>query len=241
MTNLVYKQFTRRHRPHIHPPGAILFVTYRLADSVPKSTVREYKAKKEWLENELKHARSAEHEEEAPELKKRVERIEKFNRDWFLKFGAILHKTNYGPMWMRDERVAEAVADSLRLSDGTAYRLDAYSVMSNHVHTIFKPFLSENNLRELKDKDGHPVFMSDYPSLSQIMHSVKGRSARKCNLILSRSGSFWEHESFDHVIRPGKFDRTLRYVLNNPVKARLAKHWREWPWNYCREELSDKL
>ena len=113
--------------------------------------------------------------------------------------------------------------------------------MSNHVHTIFKPFLSENNLQVFKDIDGHPIFTSDYPGLSQIMHSVKGRSARECNLILSRSGSFWEHESFDHVIRPGKFNATMRYVLNNPVKAGLVKRWRDWPWNYCRKELSDKL
>ena len=126
-------------------------------------------------------------------------------------------------MWMRDERVAEAVANSLRVLDGKAFRLDAYSVMSNHVHTIFKPFLSENNLRKFKNTDDQPVFASDYPGLSRIMHSVKGGSARECNLILSRSGSFWEHESFDHVIRPGKFDATMRYVLNNPVKADLAR------------------
>ena len=139
------------------------------------------------------------------------------------------------------KRVAEGVAESLRARDGTAYRLDAYSVMSNHVHTVFKPFITEDNIREVKDENGHPIFISDYPSLSQIMHSVKGRSARECNLILSRSGSFWEHESFDHVIRPGRFGKSMRYVLNNPVKAGLAKHWREWPWNYCRKELSDKL
>jgi len=60
-------------------------------------------------------------------------------------------------------------------------------------------------------------------------------------LILERSGQFWEHESFDHVIRLGKFDATIRYVLNNPIKAGLVKEWREWPWNYCRAELSDKL
>jgi len=183
----------------------------------------------------------AEQDEEAPELKKWLERIETFNRDWFLKFEATLHQAKFGPIWMRDEKVANAVADSLRALHGKAYRLDAYSVMSNHVHTIFKPFVTENNLRERKNKDGHPIFISDYPSLSGIMHSLKGRSARECNLILLRSGSFWEHESFDHVIRPGKFDATLRYVLNNPVKAGLAQHWREWPWNYCRKELSDKL
>jgi REP element-mobilizing transposase RayT len=235
MANLGYKQFTRRHRPHIHPPGAVLFITYRLAGSVPKSTVRDYKTKKEWL------ARGLVRDNEALELNEWLERIEKFNRDWFMKFEEILHQAKVGPMWMRDERVAQAVADSLRELDEKAYRLDAYSVMSNHVHTIFKPFVSENNIREMKDEDGRPFFISDYPSLSRIMHSVKGRSARECNLILSRSGSFWEHESFDHVIRPGKFDKTLRYVLNNPVKAGLAKHWRDWPWNYCRKELSDKL
>lgn len=144
-------------------------------------------------------------------------------------------------MWMRDERVAETVAKSLHAFDGHVYRLDAYSVMSNHVHTIFKPFLSEDNTWEMKDREGHPLFVSNYPSLSRIMHSVKGTSARECNLILSRSGGFWEHESFDHVIRPGKFKATLKYVLNNPVKAGLATHWQEWPWNYCCKELSDKL
>jgi hypothetical protein len=49
MGNLDYKQFTERHRPHIQPPDSILFVTYRLAGSIPKAAVREYKARKEWL------------------------------------------------------------------------------------------------------------------------------------------------------------------------------------------------
>ncbi|HET6892045.1 MAG TPA: hypothetical protein VFH31_13160, partial [Pyrinomonadaceae bacterium] len=73
------------------------------------------------------------------------------------------------------------------------------------------------------------------------MYSLKGRSARQSNLILNRVGQFWEHESFDHVIRSGKFYKTVRYVLNNPVKAGLVNDWRDWPWNYCRRELSDKL
>jgi REP element-mobilizing transposase RayT len=241
MTQFEYKQFSRRRRPHIQPPGARLFVTYRLAGSVPQSKVREYKAKKEWLENQLKRAQAAEQAEEAPALKQWVERVEEFNRHWFLKFEEILDQAKTGPMWMRDEKVAKAVADSLHALDGKAYELDAYSVMSNHVHTIFKPFVSENNLQEGRNKDGHTVFTSEYPSLEHITQSLKGSSARKCNLILSRSGSFWEHESFDHVIRPGKFSATMRYVLNNPVKAGLTKHWRDWLWNYCRNELSDKL
>jgi REP element-mobilizing transposase RayT len=144
-------------------------------------------------------------------------------------------------MWMKDGRVAEAVAGSLRKLDGDAYRLDAYSVMSNHVHAVFKPLLCEAELREFLDGNGHPIFIGEHPGLSQIMHSLKGSSARECNLILSRRGQFWEHESFDDVIRPGRFYATIRYVLNNPVKARLVADWREWRWNYCRSDLSDKL
>jgi REP element-mobilizing transposase RayT len=152
-----------------------------------------------------------------------LERVEKFSREWFVKFEDVLHKASTGPMWMRDERVAERVADNLHRLDGDAYRLDAYCVMSNHVHTVFKPFLSEEELHEAFDEDGHLVFISTYPGLSQIMHSLKGRSARECNLVLSRTGRFWEHESFDHVVRREKLNATVRYVLNNPVQGRFGE------------------
>ncbi len=58
MSKLDYRQFSRRHRPHIHPPGATLFLTYRLAGSILKATVRYYKAKNEWLENAIARART---------------------------------------------------------------------------------------------------------------------------------------------------------------------------------------
>jgi REP element-mobilizing transposase RayT len=103
-------------------------------------------------------------------------------------------------MWMQDERVAAQVAESLCELDGKAYRLDAYSIMSNHVHAVFKPFISETNLKEARDQYGHLVFISEFPSLARITQSLKGRTARECNLVLSRTGGFWEHESFDHVI-----------------------------------------
>lgn len=170
-----------------------------------------------------------------------MEQVENFNREWFVKFEDILHKASDGPMWMKEDRVAEAVAVSLKKLDGDAYRLDAYSVMSNHVHAVFKPFLSQKELRESFDEDGRPIFTSDHPSLSRIMQSLKGSSSRECNRILSRTGQFWEHESFDHVVREGKFYQTIKYVLNNPIKAGLVREWREWRWNYCRSELSDRL
>jgi len=238
VNKLGYKQFSERHRPHIHPPGANLFVTYRLAGSIPAVTVRYYRAKKAWLVDQVRRVRKMSKDYDYRDLK---EHIEKFDREWAIKFEVILHKAETGPMWMKDERVADAVAQSLHRLDGDSYRLDCYSVMSNHVHVVFKPLLSEAELYERLNADGHPIFVSEHPGLSRIMHSLKGGSARECNLILSRRGQFWEHESFDHVIRDGRFYATIRYVLNNPVKAGLVRNWREWRWNYCRSDLSNKV
>ena len=75
-------------------------------------------------------------------------------------------------------------------------------------------------------------------SLSSIMHSLKRNTAKQANPILSRTGSFWAHESFDHYIREGaERKRIIKYVLQNPVKAGLAKRWQDWPWNYVRAAL----
>jgi REP element-mobilizing transposase RayT len=241
MGTLDYKGFSKRHRPHIHPPDSIIFVTYRLAGSIPRAVVRAYKAKKDWLINQLNVARKTGLANSDEQLQHWLEQVEEFNRAWFVKFEEIMHKVETGPMWMKDELVANSVASSLQKLDGDAYRLDAYSVMSNHVHAVFKPFLSESELREDFDENGHLIFISKHPSLSRIMQSLKGGSSRECNRILSRTGQFWEHESFDHVIRDGRFYDTIRYVLNNPVKAGLVKNWREWRWSYCRSQLVDKL
>lgn len=139
-------------------------------------------------------------------------------------------------MWMRDCRVADKVADNLHQLDGEAYRLDAFTVMSNHVHTVFRPLVGQEVISDiLRSRDR----LSEIPPLSRIMHSIKGRSARACNLMLGRSGEFWEHESFDHVIRAGKFHKTIRYVLNNPVKAGVMRKWEDYRWNYCRSDLTE--
>jgi hypothetical protein len=94
----------------------------------------------------------------------------------------ILHKANVGPMWMQDERVAAQVAEILSGLDGKAYRLDVL----NHVEPCsccFQAIISETNLKEAKDQYGHPIFVSEFPSLARIMQLLKGRSARECNLV----------------------------------------------------------
>lgn len=60
---------------------------------------------------------------------------------------------------MKDERLAEKIAENPHRLDRDAYRLDAFTVMSNHVHTIFKPFLSNKDLQETLDEGGHRFVM----------------------------------------------------------------------------------
>jgi REP element-mobilizing transposase RayT len=258
MGNLGYKGFSRRHLPHVNPPGRTLFVTYRLAGSIPKPLLRHYQTKNEWLQKELKslYARlpagtgqtkacPTEYDKlqlvDSLEIRNHLEQLERFRREWFVKLEETLDQARRWPTWLKDDRVAQVVANQIRELDGEAYDLDTYCVMSNHVHVVFTPLLTEASLREEFDETGHLAFVSKYPGLSKIMHQLKGRSAREGNVALSRTGQFWEHESFDHVIRPGKLVATVRYVLNNPVKAGLVKDWRDWRWSYCRTELYDKL
>jgi putative transposase len=58
------------------------------------------------------------------------------------------------------------------------------------------------------------------------------------NKLLKRKGIFWQHESYDHVVRDqDECSRIIRYVLENPVKAGLAGSAGEWKWNYYKEGM----
>jgi putative transposase len=214
-----YKQYYRRKLPHIHSPGSTLFVTFRLFGSIPKAVLNKWLAEKSLRMKETL----------------RQETDIEFHRRWFLQFEEVLHKAETGPRWLADERVAKLVADSLKYRDEKVYSLKAFTIMSNHVHGVFRPTLNERSIRELRGA-GPIKFLSDDPPLAAIMKSLKGYTAHEANKILGRTGSFWEEESYDHEIRDeAEFGRVVRYVLNNPVKAGLVKHWTDWKWNYRSE------
>ncbi len=70
------------------------------------------------------------------------------------------------------------------------------------------------------------------------MRLLKGKSGALCNRILRRRGSFWQHESYDHVVRDEReYERILAYIVNNPVKAGLVEDWREWPYMFVGQLL----
>jgi hypothetical protein len=53
----------------------------------------------------------------------------------------------------------------------------------------------------------------------------KSFSSKESNKLLNRTGSFWQEDYFDHIIRDMReLHDTIEYVMNNPAKAGL----RDW-------------
>jgi REP element-mobilizing transposase RayT len=144
----------------------------------------------------------------------------------FSKVDAILDKASFGPKWLGNPAVARMVQDALLDRYAEMYRLWAYVVMVNHLHCLLtpKPTASDKSKRV---------------SLSRIMKSIKGYTAREANRILKRTGqTFWQQESFDHWARDrAEFFRIIAYIENNPVKAGLVQRAHEWPWSSAAERL----
>ena len=83
----------------------------------------------------------------------------------------------------------------------------------------------------------HVGVTAPYP-LADTLKRLKGRTARYSNLALGRNGSFWHHESYDHVIRDQEeYDRIVWYTLNNPVKAGLVEKWEDWKFTFVSQDL----
>jgi REP element-mobilizing transposase RayT len=72
------------------------------------------------------------------------------------------------------------------------------------------------------------------------MQAHKSSTAHDANKLLSRKGPFWMNEYFDRYIRNEQhFRNTVRYIENNPVKARLCQKASEWPFSsaWFREKM----
>ncbi|HUF03385.1 MAG TPA: hypothetical protein VMM38_04340 [Aridibacter sp.] len=173
-------------------------------------------------------------------IEKALNKRRDFERDWFRRYEDILHKVSCGPTWLSQSHIRNAVSDIIRDGDGRDYKLIAYCIMSNHVLIVLRPFVNESELKECTSSGGKPIFVSKLPTMPVIMQRIKGASARKANLLLGRSGSFWEHESFDRYVRDyEELIRIIRYTIRNPVKARLVRHWKEWKGTYLSPDFSE--
>ncbi len=109
--------FTRRHLPHWIPEGTDIFVTWRLAGSLPPHA----------------EAPSAEQPCQTPERRKDCTAHSLSDER--------LDRASSGPVWLHDARIARVIANALLYGEGHRrfYQLRAWVVMPNHVHALFQP------------------------------------------------------------------------------------------------------
>lgn len=120
----------------------------------------------------------------------------------------------HGACLVRQDAAASIVVENLKHFDGQRYDLLAWCVMPNHVHVLATPH------------DGWP--------LEKLLHSWKQFTAKRINALLGRTGTLWQSEYYDHLVR-GASDMAhcLKYVLENPIKAGLQN----WKWVGCKPGL----
>lgn len=223
------RTFYRRHLPHWQPPGATFHVTFRLDGSLPRHAVEELRQRREEMEKELTRVKDT---EAGSRLRK------DFRWKIFEKFEALLDGESRGPHWMNKPEIGEIVRNALHYYDRVRYDLIAFCVMPNHVHVIITSAGSPEPTSGDDGKGDGSGVPSNLYVVSEIFGSIKKYTARRASRILHRSGAFWQDESYDHVIRTQEeLERTIEYVLNNPVKAGLVNSWEEWRWSYIKPEL----
>jgi REP element-mobilizing transposase RayT len=123
----------RRNLPHWSQTDCTYFVTYRLADSLPRLKFLDLQRQKaNWLRMHLKPWCSA------------------IERDFHLLFDAQTERwldSGYGSCLLKDRAAREIVEKSLLYSNGDRFHLWSYVVMPNHVHVLVKPFAERSLVR----------------------------------------------------------------------------------------------
>src|SRR5437762_14373980 len=105
------------------------------------------------------------------------------------------------------ETTAQFVIDTLIHDDGRCYELLAWCVMEDHAHVVLSP------------RD----------TIANIVKTWKSVTARRINTNLNRTGTVWQKDYFDRLIRDShELQRTIDYVLENPANDEL------FGWHHAR-------
>ena len=190
---------SEHYRPHWSQAGAIVFITFRTADSIPKEVLLRWEGeKKDWLKR---------HNILADQHSSKI--VPKLDEELRHKFAKHFNRCRedfldscHGECVLRQPALAEIVSDSLLHFDGERYKMGDFIVMPNHVH-LLAAFASEEIMTEQCDSWMH-------------------YTAWQINLQLRDKGKFWQQEPFDHLVRsPEQYDYLRKYIKENGSKAGL--------------------
>ena len=113
-----------RNLPHWQQDNTLVFVTWRLADSLPQTKLLEIE--------ETQRTFLSSHPEPWDDATRLLHR-----KHVSLECEAFLD-TGHGACFLQAEQMRDSVESALHHFDGTRYRLHAFVVMPNHVHVLFE-------------------------------------------------------------------------------------------------------
>ncbi len=194
--------------PHLHPIGATYSILLLVNDAVPRPLLRRFNEKRISTLNAIK-ARGG----------------DSWKWDMLLAsshfdvlFDELLYKHRNQEHPFANPMAAQIMVDTLTKYHGDIYDLNAYSVMSNHVHAQ----LDFSVQLPLNYQAGTPT--AGYRPLNKAVQLIKGGSAYLINKHFGRKGTnLWPKRYRDRFIRgEDHLWSDWRYTLNNPKKAGLV-------------------
>jgi putative transposase len=197
----------RGYLPHCDFPGLVQFITFRLADSMPASRGGEW-----------------EHLLNIENIRERRAQLEEY-----LDRGS-------GECLLRRAGVAQIVEDALLHFHNERYELLAWCVMPNHVHVLVDvrqtplgkmvqswKVHSENKLRRTE--------LTERRALPRREYGQSTNEPGRCPALRLK----WQREYWDTFMRTEDQERkAIRYIENNPVKAKLCRTANEWLFSSSR-------
>ena len=185
------------YREHWSQAGAIVFITFRTHDSIPKSVLKQWeREKQDWIE---RIGYRGHWSEQIPKLSDESRLL--FKKHFNRKRERHLD-TFQGKCPLRHPQLAQIVADSLMFFDGERYRMGDFVVMPNHVHLLAS----------------FPTAEAMVKQCDSWMHFT----AFEINKQLGQKGKLWQQEPFDHLVRSAlQYDYLRNYIARNPREANL--------------------
>ena len=209
---MIFQEYYWRNLPHKLPLGNKFFITTKLVDSVPQNVIQQFELEQNIIIKLIE-------EKYANPDERKIQIGKQWKRN-FANFDKYLDTSTKGNHWLKQDKIAKIISDTLHYWHKQRYDLVAFTIMSNHIHLIIDTWDTENYVK----------------TVTTIMQSIKRHTARQSNILLNREGQFWQHESYDHLIRNEKeFKNIISYIAQNPVKAGLVTDWRDYPHTFINE------
>jgi len=141
-----------------------------------------------------------------------------FERPW-AKYAVTFSTAQRQPL---SEEERDIVLASIRYAhDHGQYLLYAACVMPEHVHLLIEPQIKET------DSAGQTVFWS----LAEILQGIKSSTAHRINKSRQATGTVWEKESFDRMIRSDSdLEEKFQYICRNPWDTNLVSANESYRW-----------